>query len=178
MSFFFQIYATDLQSHLEALGELMLKPSMMTFTKLLKIFGQLHDAMKKYLDRLMDQQKRNNVHHMSVQPVRDRKDNFKLEPLNAIESPTVRLDLRDEFRAAKPYQIIALEKYLPPDRSEHLTFIRNLHFEEPATMMTYSYGNHLGNIYFLWKAKDGDKEQEVSAVKYVLDNLRFFPLEP
>ena len=47
-------------------------------------------------------------------------------------------------------------------------FIDNLKFWYDTQLLTFSFGNHLGNIYFVWKLQEEIKSNETSTVHHIL----------
>ena len=137
------------------------------------MIGMLHGSMQKYLDRLEKQQDKNKQYHSSQEPVRSLKDNWELRLLPVGEVP-VRPDLMNTLNSSANYQVINLEEYLPFDRVQVKDFIQNLTLPFKTQLLTYAFGNSLGNVYFIWKCEKEDEAAKVSAVKYVLDHLPNF----
>jgi len=67
-----------------------------------------------------------------------------------------------------------LDTYLPSDGRKVKAHLENLVFPYPITLMTYSFDDFIGNVYFLWCTKEWWDDGELQAVNYVINNLSTF----
>ena len=129
--------------------------------------------MNKYLYRLQKQSAINDKNHARLEPVRSLKENWSLRFITGSNDNPSHHGLLEQLNKSDDYEVISLENFLP-DRKLIKPFIDNLTFPYDTQLLTYSFGNHLGNIYFIWKVQEEIKSKETSTVHHILTKLPQF----
>lgn len=105
-----------------------------------------------------------------LEPVRSDRDNWSLTSVKVGLCEIVHMKLCNDLKNVSMYQLVDFIDYLLARMSnrDKLQFIEELKFPFEVTLMSYAFGNNLGNIYFLWKNGGNDaKTKESSAVNCV-----------
>ena len=148
------ITAEELDIYSNNLGQLLLMPVWKdeSFHTWKDNLAQLHDAMVKYHTILKEQLKRTTACQAALQPVRSMKENWAIESLPVSNTSTCK-KLYNRLMESEEFQIVSIDaaEVLPAGRDKR-KFIEALSFPFPVQLMTYYFGNYLGNVFFIWKA--------------------------
>jgi hypothetical protein len=166
----------ELDEHIRVLGNMLHMPwlTVNKHARFKEALGSLLDNLTKYSDIMLRHAATTGENHARAEPVRSMKDNFAITAVKQDHCMATSALCR-KLEESDFYQIVALDEFLPTERKDCHQFIASLGFPFPVSMMTYSFGNYLGNMYFVWKCEDTPHSQkEISAVNYILKQLPYF----
>ena len=117
---------------------------------------QLATSLAKYRDYLSNQLITSKRIHLAETPVRQLSENlgFLTIPLNHsrvsphLSTLVSKLDERDLF------EYVLIEDICPKDprkKYEYVSLLKSMGLPVNTVMLTYSHGNNIGNLHFVWK---------------------------
>lgn len=165
----------ELEEECGIIGNILLMPWIQDEkNKLFKTaLSALFDSLNKYIHQMKKHQQQTADHHASMNPVRNVNDNWTLLSLPVRSGKSSALT--NELDTCQLYHVVHLGDFLPTKSNEIKPFLDTLCFPYPVTLMTYAFGNNLGNLYFVWKTSSTSEEEPMlTAVNYVLRKLPHF----
>ena len=116
----------------------------------------LANGLSKYSEYLASQSQAMKRVHSSVKPVRQIGENLHISvlPRCLVVAPQLQL-LQCALEEKDLYEYVVLETLCPSEprkKYEYLQVLNSSGLTMNVTMMTYSHGNNIGNVHFLWKS--------------------------
>ena len=130
---------------------------------------QLARSLSKYADYLLAQTCAMKRVHLSPHPVRQISENlaFCNLPVCAAVSPC--LSQPDSMLKEKStFAFVAVEDLCPSEPHKKYAFIQKLKgtgLSIPSVLLTYSHGNNIGSIHFVWKVLGEDLSASVQTIE-------------
>ena len=125
---------------------------------------QLANAVAKYTDYLEASRKKSKVNHTLSSPVWVISDSlhFQFLPVGDSAGPASLNSLQGHLEKNSNYETVCIEelKMCPSDSRSKYSLMQILNAEGipfPTALLTYSHGNNVGNLSFLWKMKSVDE---------------------
>lgn len=139
---------------------------------------KLAESVSNYCTYLQKSCKKVMLNHHSPSPVRQISDNLHFQFLpqcHADNSPAVLNDLCNQLKLyIGDYEYIEVERCCPTDSKLKYNYIKVLKSSGlpfPAVLTTYTHGNNLGNLNFVWKVSSNgeaafsDSQPVIESVK-------------
>jgi hypothetical protein len=120
-------------------------------------FNSLLISLSSYAEYLVQKNKRMNIDHQSLTPVRQVSENIHLKFLASASqlSPSSSLKLIEEHLCQlQLYEVYRMTDLLPSDRVQRHRVVNSLittGLSFPCIMLVYAPGSNIGNFHFLWK---------------------------
>ena len=118
----------------------------------------LASSLSRYSCYLTDQNKKMKNIHSSPHPSRQISDHlsFQFLPKCDVVDPLLR-ELDTDLSMKENYVFSVVEELCPPEprkKYEYLERLKSYGLSECAALLTYSHGNNIGNIHFVWKVSN------------------------
>ena len=114
---------------------------------------------------------------MCTSPIRQISDNltFQFLPVCSTSASTSTMcDLHEQLDGCSSYQHLQVEQYCLMESSQKYSFMKEMKssgFPFPTALVTYTHGNNIGNLNFMWKVQSND-ESAFSDSQAVIEQLK------
>ena len=132
---------------------------------------ELAQCVAKYTDYLESSRKKSNLNHYLTTPVRELSENltFQFLPLSD-EKPSLLSDLQNHLEKTPLLEYVAVEDYCPGNSRAKYNFLRTLKtvgVSFPTALLSYTHGNNVGNLHFMWKVASTDDSSFTDCQKVI-----------
>lgn len=120
---------------------------------------QFAQALGGYADYLEKSLKKTKLNHSLTSPVRELSDNlcFQFLPIcDSASSPPVYTALHHELEEVPSYHHVSVEGFSPTEYRAKYNFLQSMKrvgFPFPVALLTYTHGNNVGSLHFIWKVE-------------------------
>ena len=126
----------------------------------------------EYLENNCESMKRN---HFSLSPIQQISEHLSFSFLPCAASSTPCLSsLESLLQDKEAYEYIIVDELCPSEPSKKYEFIQKLKkngLTMQTALLTYSHGNNIGNVHFLWKVTDSS-DQEFSRSQGTIEGAK------
>ena len=132
-------------------------------------------SLSGYADYLGKKNKQMKFLHSQLQPVRTVGDNLQFQylPSASVVLPDFE-ELERALKAKNQFQSLQLESLCPQNPSKRYEFLKklkNIGLPFPTAMLTYSHGNNVGSLNFLWCVPD-KSDSTFSSCQGVIESVK------
>ena len=117
---------------------------------------QLAQSLAQYSDYLERNLKKVRLNHSLASPVRELSTNLHFQFLPICDSTSSSQAIVTKLEGMPDYQHIAVEDYCPADFRVKYRFVQKIKttgFPFHTALLSYTHGNNIGNLHFLWKVE-------------------------
>ena len=136
---------------------------------------QLAQLIHRYSEYLQRSWKKSSSNQSRLTPVRQVSKNVSFQFLPQCSSlQPILNELSVKLQECTDYEYLAVEDFSPNGSSSKYNYthcMKNHGFPFPAVLVTYTHGNNLGNLNFVWKVHSCD-ESAFSASQSVILKLQ------
>ena len=116
-------------------------------------------SLTEYASYLSEKNKQMKMVHGQLQPIRDIGDHlsFMFLPVASNTAFITFQNLEQALQAKECYQSVQITEFAPHETSKRYDYIKKLKrcgLPFPCAMLTYSHGNNIGNLNFIWRVDD------------------------
>ena len=136
----------------------------------------LAQCLSQYTDYLECSKKREVSNHYSKLPVHEVAENiiFQFLPVSKTKESSL-LELQTRLEQVSDFQDVAIEDVLSivDFRAKYnlISTIKSNSFPFPTALLSYSHGNNVGNLHFIWKVPSAD-ETSFSEIQKVTETIK------
>lgn len=135
----------------------------------------LAQCIAKYADYLERSNKRVKFNHQLPSPIRELSENitFQFLPVASSSIPILS-ELQKRLEDAPHFQYVSVEDVCPTNIRKKHNFISALKtngFPFNAAMLSYTHGNNVGNLHFVWRVMSSDESSFTDCQK-VIDQVK------
>lgn len=137
---------------------------------------ELARGLSKYANYLNEQTKTMRIVHMPEKPIRQIAENLhicSLPKCHAVSSEL--LPLLSVLQDKELFEYIILENIIPTNPSEKYEYLQTLKksgLPMEVLLMTYSHGNNVGNLHFLWKVSGSSSTEYMSRSQSTIEKAK------
>ena len=140
----------------------------------------LAESVSDYATYLIDHNEKIKRLHLSIQPPRNVSDNLVFQFLPCIDSSHHILDrLSSKLQSKENYDFLVVEEVCPSEprkKYEYLEKLKSGLSNVCVAMLTYTHGNNVGNVHFVWKVPDYSSDAFSQSLRTIEKAKEFIPV--